>query len=250
MRRGEAFTRVNDPTELPMTPSSNASNPDRAFFASMAALALALVVVGFAPTFFLKDAFDAPDLSPLVHVHGVLFTAWPALLLAQALLIRNGKYALHRTLGAAGAALAIAMVITGFMVVLGKPRFNIASRAFIFTPLLGLILFPLFVAAAIRLRRDAQAHKRLMLLATILLITAGTRRVLHLLGFEPGPYVAELVTYALLLLPLAIYDLTRLHRLHPVTAWGGAILLLRHALHAAVAYTDGWQHFAARVTAH
>ena len=87
-----------------------------------------------------------------------------------------------------------------------------------------------------------------MLLATILLITAGTRRVFHLLGVEAGPYVAEFVTYALLLLPLAVYDLIRFHRLHAVTAWGGAILLLRHALHAAVAYTDTWQQFAARVT--
>jgi hypothetical protein len=145
-------------------------------------------------------------------------------------------------------ALMVAMVITGFMVVLGKPRPTIFSRAFIFTPLLGLILFPLFVGAAIRFRRNAAAHKRLMVLATILLMTAGVRRVLHLLGVEAGPYVAEFATYAVLLLPLAIYDLTRLHRLHTVTAWGGAILLLRHALHAAVAYTDVWQQFAARVT--
>ena len=227
-----------------------ASNPDRNFFTSIAALALALPLVGFAPTFFLKEAFDTPDLTPLVHLHGALFTAWPVLLLVQALLIRNGKYSLHRTLGVVGSVLAIAVVITGFMVVLGKPRFNIASRAFIFTPLLALILFPLFVGAAIRWRRDAPAHKRLMVLATILLMAAGTRRVLHLLGLEAGPYVAEFVTYGLFLVPLVGFDLSRLGRLHPVTAWGGAILLLRHVLHAAVAFTDGWQHFAAQVTPH
>jgi uncharacterized membrane protein len=224
------------------------SNPDRVFFAGVAALALTVVIVGFAPTFFLKEAFDTPDLTPLVHVHGALFTAWLALLLTQTLLIRNGKYSLHRTLGALGVALMVAMVITGFMVVLGKPRPTIFSRAFIFTPLLGLILFPLFVGAAIRFRRNPAAHKRLMLLATILLMTAGTRRVLHLLGVDAGPYVADFATYGLLLLPLAVYDLTRFHRLHAVTAGGGAILLVRHALHAAVAYTDVWQHFAARVT--
>jgi hypothetical protein len=223
-------------------------NPDRTFFASIAALALTLIVVGFAPTFFLKEAFDSADLSPRVHVHGALFTAWPLLFLAQALLIRSGNYSLHRTLGLIGIALAAGIVITGFIVVLGKPRFNIASRAFIFTPLLALILFPLFVGVAIRFRRDAATHKRWMLLATILLMTAGTRRVLHLLGIEAGPYVAELVTYALLLLPLVIYDVTRLRRLHPATAWGGAILLLRHGLHAGVAFTDQWQELAARIT--
>ena len=194
-----------------------ARNPDRTFFASIATLALTLIIVGFAPTFFLKEAFDTPDLTPRVHVHGALFTAWPLLLLAQALLIRSGKYSLHRTLGMFGIALVAGIVISGFMVVLGKPRFNIASRAFIFTPLLALILFPLFVGAAIRFRRDASAHKRWMLLATILLMSAGTRRVLHLLGIEAGPYVAEFVTYALLLLPLVVYDVARLHRLHPAT---------------------------------
>jgi uncharacterized membrane protein len=224
-------------------------NPDRVFFAGVAAFALAVVIAGFGPTFFLKEAFDTPDLKPLVHVHGALFTGWMVLLLTQTLLIRTGRYALHRTLGAVAVALMAAMVITGFMVVLGKPRFNIAARAFIFTPLLNLVLFPLFVGAAIRFRRDAQAHKRLMLLATSLLMTAGTRRVLHLFGLEPGPYVAEFATYAVVLLPLVIYDVTRFHRLHAVTAWGGAILLLRHVLHAGVAYTDEWQQFAARVTA-
>jgi uncharacterized membrane protein len=231
-----------------MTSIAAPMNPDRILFASLAALALTLILVGFAPTFFLKEAFDARDLKPIVHVHGAIFTAWPVLLLTQALLIRNGKYALHRTLGAVGVALVVAMVITGFIVVLGKPRPTVEMRAFIFTPLLALILFPLFVGAAIRLRRNPAAHKRLMLLGTILFIVAGTRRVLHLLGVEATPYLPELVTYSILLLPLAIYDLTRFRRLHAVTAWGGAILILRHVLHEAVAYTDGWQEFAARVT--
>jgi len=224
-------------------------NPDRTFFASIAALALILVIVGFAPTFFLKAAFDTPDLTPMVHVHAAFFTAWPLLFLAQALLIRRGNYSLHRTLGMAGMGLVVGIVITGFIVVLGKPRFNIASRAFIFTPLLALVLFPAFVGVAIRFRRNASVHKRWMLLATILLMSAGTRRVLHLLGVDTGPYVVEFVTYALLLLPLVVYDVTRLHRLHPATAWGGAILLLRHALHAGVAFTDQWQHLAATITA-
>jgi uncharacterized membrane protein len=223
-------------------------NSDRTFFTTIAAMGLAMVFIGFAPTFFLKDAFDTPDLSPRVHVHAAFFTAWPVLLLGQALLIRGKNYALHRTLGMAGVWLVAGIVITGFMVVLGKPRFSIAERAFIFTPLLALILFPLFVAAAIRFRRDAGTHKRLMLLATIMLIAAGTRRALKLVGIELGPYETHFVTYALFLLPLVIYDVSKLHRLHPATAWGGAILLLRHALHAAVAYTDQWQHLAARMT--
>ena len=223
-------------------------NPDRTFFTTMSAMVLAMVFIGFAPTFFLKEALDAPDLSPRVHVHAMFFTAWPLLFLGQALLIRGRNYALHRTLGVAGLCLVVGIVITGYIVVLGKPRFSSFERAFIFTPMLSLLLFPLFVAAAIRFRRDAGTHKRLMLLATILLIGGVARRALHLVGIEAGLYETHFIAYALFLLPLVIYDVTRLHRLHPATAWGGAILLLRHALQATVAYTEQWQHFAARIT--
>jgi uncharacterized membrane protein len=223
-------------------------NPDRTFFTTIAAMVLVMVFIGFAPTFFLKEALDAPELSLRVHVHAMFFTAWPLLLLGQALLIRGKNYELHRTLGVVGVCLVVGIVITGYTVVLGKPRFNAFERAFIFTPMLTLILFPLFVFAAIRFRRDAGTHKRLMLLATIMLVTGATRRALHLLGFEVGLYETHFITYALFLLPLVIFDITRLHRLHPATAWGGAILLLRHALQSMVGYTDQWQHFAARIT--
>lgn len=185
----------------------------------------------------------------MVHFHGALFTLWPVLLLTQALLIRNRNYELHRKFGMAGAVLCVAMTLTGIFVVLDKPRFNIASRAFIFTPLVGLILFPLFIAAAIRFRRDAATHKRLILLGTIILVPAGMRRAIHLLGFDQAEAYAYSITYVLVLLPLAIYDLKTRHRLHAATLCGGAILLARHVLHQFVAFTDGWQQWAARMTA-
>jgi hypothetical protein len=222
---------------------------DRNFFTAMAALILAISIFGFAPTFFLKDAFDAPDLKPTVHIHGALFTLWPVLLLTQALLIRSGKYGLHRILGMAGAVLCAAMVITGVFVVLDKPRFNIASRAFIFTPLVGLILFPLFIAAAIRFRRDAATHKRLILLGTIILVPAGLRRTMHILGFEQSEAYTYWIAYVLILLPLVVYDLKTRRTLHAATLWGGLLLISRHVLHHFVAFTDGWQHWAARMTA-
>ena len=73
-----------------------------------------------------------------------------------------------------------------------------------------MILFPLFVGVALRFRRNAAAHKRLMLLATIMLIGGVSRRALHLVGIEVGLYETHFITYALFLLPLVIYDVTRL----------------------------------------
>jgi hypothetical protein len=221
-------------------------NPDRIFFAAVASIAFAIAFIGFAPTYFLKGLFDTPELEPLVHVHAALFTAWPVLLLAQITLVRSGNVQLHRTMGTAAIGLVTLMVITGFLVVMGKPRPTVEARAFIFTPLLGLILFAAYFAAAIRLRRNFAAHKRLLLLATLFIVPAGMIRILRFSGGDTRYY--ELASYALVLLPLVIYDLVRLRRIHPATAWGGAILVLRHPLHAALAYTDEWQAIAAWLT--
>jgi hypothetical protein len=226
-------------------------DPDRLFFAAVASVALAVAFVGFAPTYYLKVWFDTPTLTPLVHVHAAVFTLWPALLVTQGLLIRSNHIRLHRSLGNAAAVLVILIVLTGFMVVLGKPRPNVQTRAFIFTPLLGLILFSGFFAVAVWFRRDPGTHKRLMLLSALFIVPAGMSRIMRFSGVEPGVYgfLYEFLSYALVLGPLVVYDFVRLRRIHLATLWGGAILILRHPLHAVVAYTDEWQRVAAWLTA-
>jgi hypothetical protein len=68
------------------------------------ALAVALTVfAGFAPTYYLRLRYS-PD-SPLpgmLHLHGLVFTAWILLFLAQSTLVAAGRTDLHRRLGAAG----------------------------------------------------------------------------------------------------------------------------------------------------
>jgi hypothetical protein len=231
-------------------PNTAAHNPDRIFFVTMTALAFAIVFVGFAPTFYLKEFFDTPPLEPLVHVHGVAFTLWPLLIVTQVLLIRRGNYTLHRTLGAVGIFIVAVMVITGYMVIFGKPRPTEAARAFIFTPMMDLVLFPLFVAAGIRFRREADKHKRLMYLATFFTIGAGMRRVLHLFGFDSGLIpglpitLVFTVTFTVLLVPLLVYDVATLKRIHPVTLVGLAVIVARVPLHNAISHTDQWQRIA------
>ena len=146
--------------------------------------------------------------------------------------------------GEVAVGLVVVMVITGYMVIFGKPRPTAAARAFIFTPMLSLLLFPLFVAAAIHFRRDPATHKRLMLLATMAIAAAGKSRLMVMLGLDATHYRAYAATYAVLLLPLITFDLARLGTLHRATAWGSALLLVRHVLHQAIANTDQWQRIA------
>lgn len=217
------------------------------FFSGMAVLILLAIVVGFARTYFLRGILPPPtpaplELTPLIHLHGLLFTAWVFLLLVQARLVVAKRTEIHRRLGMAGAVLATMMVGIGTLVAIqavgrGVGPFGMDPRGFLVVPLFALGLFAVFVVMGIRATRDPPHHKRLMLLATIALLPPAIARWLLPMGFAP-PVV--LVVATLFLVPLVIWDLRTLGRLHPVTLWGGLLLVASGPLRIALARTEGW----------
>jgi hypothetical protein len=225
---------------------------ERAFFGGMAALIAATAFLGFARTYYLRALVDAPSpplptLTPLLHLHGVLFSAWVVLLFAQSRLVAAGRIDLHRRLGIAGAALAVLMIVVGTLTALqgvlrGVSPGGIDPRRFLAVPLFALLVFGLLLFAGIRARRDPQSHKRLVLLATVALLPPALARwVIVYLGLGP-PVVLALST--LFVLPLVAWDLRTLGRLHPATLWGGLLVIASGPLRLAVAFTDGWLAFA------
>ena len=53
---------------------------------------------GFGPTFFLRPFFDVPPIPLYLYLHGVVGTAWFALVVTQAVLIANRQFTRHRQL--------------------------------------------------------------------------------------------------------------------------------------------------------
>ena len=70
-------------------------NEDR-FFIGLAALCAAIAIPGFAPTYWMQLPAGTFVGSPLVHLHGLLFTAWTLFFISQAVLIANRRYPSHR----------------------------------------------------------------------------------------------------------------------------------------------------------
>jgi uncharacterized membrane protein YozB (DUF420 family) len=225
------------------------------------ALALtAFVFAGFAPTYFMLSYFHGATLSglpegatltPLVHMHAFVTSAWMVLLVAQTGLISARRYDLHRTLGLAALGLIPLMLIVGMATALTAARLahvppGWTPPAFLLIPLSTVIGFALFAALALAFRRDAQMHKRLMLLATIsLVIPAGARLASHLqsIGIPAGP-AGGMLLVNLFLVALVAFDLFTRSRLHPATLWGGGAFLLSEPLRVAISHTDAWQGFA------
>ncbi|MQA29551.1 MAG: hypothetical protein GEU82_06895 [Luteitalea sp.] len=97
----------------------------RVFHFVMAAAFLLTTFAGFGPTYFLRGFSDRPPLDPLFHLHGLVFTSWLLLLLAQTTLVARNRVDWHRRLGIAGAGLSAVMVIVGIMAAIASARHGI-----------------------------------------------------------------------------------------------------------------------------
>ena len=220
----------------------------------MSAAKAAVVSLGFSRTFFLRpwfpgaEAFAAPE--AIFYVHGALNTTWMALLIVQAVLIRTRQVALHRRLGLFGGILAAIIVVvgsTGCLVAARRPGgfigVPIPPLQFLAAVLTDLLLFGLFVGLALAWRQDSQAHKRLMLLATVNLLDAAIVRIPVAFIADGAPLMSHWLSDAFIIL-LIIWDASTRRRLHPVTLWGGLLIVASQPLRFMVGATQPWLAFA------
>jgi hypothetical protein len=226
---------------------------DRLFYGGMAVAMAVTVVTGFARTYYLRGYFGpsasvtgGTDLTPLVHLHGALFTAWMVVFIVQTALVATRRVAIHRRLGLAGVALAASMVVVGTKTAIaaaarGSAPPGIEPLVFLVVPIFDLILFSGFVATAVWRRRDKEAHKRLMLLAYISIIVAGVARIPGMIALGPLGFFAASFLFAVLGM---IYDRWSRGRIHSVYKWGFALLVLSVPVRLALSSTAAWRSFA------
>ena len=210
-------------------------------------IAMALTVfVGFAPTYYMKTAFGTPALAPLYHVHGFLFTCWMLLLIAQPALVATGRTALHRRVGVVGGLLAAGMVVAALAVSIdlgrrGASPPGVPPLVFLVVPLTTVVVFPMLIGAALLWRNRPQIHKRLMLIGSMELITAGFGRWPVVGPLGPMAYFAATDLFVLALL---VHDRATTGRFHRATLWGGLFLIASQPLRLMIGGTDTWQAFA------
>ena len=218
----------------------------RLFYLAMAVALAITAFVGFAPSYFLKPIFrPAVVLTPLVHVHGLLFGTWTLLLVVQTSLVAAQRTDLHRKLGVAGVVLALLMLAAGGMLALDSARRGLAPGGvdpvtFLAIPLGALAMFAGFFGAAIATRRRPATHKRLMLLATTSIITPAIARLWFV---HQQPPIALGLTNLFVLAAVA-HDWWRDRRVHPVYIWGGLFILVSGPMRIAIGHTDLWHTIA------
>jgi uncharacterized membrane protein YozB (DUF420 family) len=205
---------------------------DRAagFYLAIPLVGVAAIAIGFSTTYFMPMWRRTLDVPPVVHLHGALNLSWVILVISQVLLVRERQTPLHRRIGLIGLPLAIAMLITGCVVALWSAKRDFPLRgpvaaSSIIGVVTSLTIFAGLVALAIIWRRWPDWHKRLMLLATIVVLWPAWFRIRHLMPWVPRPDLWFAVFAAdSLIMVAALRDLIKYGRVHPVwlyfgTAW-------------------------------
>ena len=226
----------------------------RSRFYPLIALAFAaVIIVGFARTYYLRAFFPVPPITTLLHLHAIVFSAWLLLFVAQTKLIARQNYALHMKVGIAGVVLAVLVVVIGYVTAIAgapavRPRpMGFSGLQFLIFPLSGIALFSVFVAAAISLRRKAALHKRFMVLAMISVLGPPVARLIRLADLGEHFIAIQATVTAAFVVWALLYDWFKYRRVHPVFAIGGTLVVLAWPLRAAVAQSDAWVTIASRL---
>jgi hypothetical protein len=215
-----------------------------------ALLAALVIFAGFARTFYLKGLFGTPPLSSLLMVHGLVMTLWIVIFIVQIALVANGRSGLHRRLGLLGGCLAVIIVVMGVAAAIDAgrrgftPSQQITPLMFMAIPIIDVGVFGALVGAALLKRHRTATHKRLMLLATLGIVTPGAARLPLDVIRQAGLPAFFGVMIACVFAVVAI-DTARNRRLHPAFGWGAAVLIVSVPLRIALAQTAAWQQFAA-----
>ena len=249
---GGGSATVAVPGGFPASVSAHDRTIEHRFFTAMAIAIAITVLAGFARTYYLRAWFDSQPISPLLHLHGFVFSAWIALYLTQTSLVASDRVRAHRRLGVAGGVLAAVLVVVGITTAIVRVRQGAAPPGgppppvFLVVPLTDMLLFAGLLGAGLYYRRQMAVHKRLMLLATVALLAAPIARLPF--GFLHGSILAVFGLADLFVIALVGFDFTMYRRIHRATAWGGLALVASQPLRLMLGGTSLWLAFAGWLT--
>ena len=222
---------------------------ERVFYSGMAVLLCICVYIGFSPTYFQAGMLRAPLPSPILHIHGAVFTLWMLIFTVQAALISARRVKWHRTFGTIAFCLPPIMIILGVIAAIdalhrGVQIGPLDPAVSLAIPLIGIFAFTIVIYASWRARRRPDAHKRLIMLATMGLVGAAFGRYpWERIGLPPAAGAATGV--GVLILFFLIYELATIHRIHRSTMWAAPLVFASIAFSVPIGMTPAWHAFAA-----
>ncbi len=205
----------------------------------MALVMATVVIYGFSQT-IVDNLVHAPIPRPgLLYVHAAVFSAWMALFVLQTSLVAFGNVPLHRRLGVVWVVVGAALPIIGTATGIVMRRFRVIhdhdTLPFLAVPLTDMAIFTALFLLAVLWRRRPEFHRRLMFLATCVLMDAAFMRLPFAdAWFDTGWFYAAVDVLVLIAL---VRDLMIDRRVHAVYAVGLPLMAV-----AQVVAWSLWQH--------
>jgi hypothetical protein len=230
----------------------------RFFYVGMAITCALIAFAGFTPTYWAPMMAGTLDVAPIVHLHGLVFTAWTLFFILQTSLAASGRIERHRALGLLGVSLATAMLFVGLAAAIHSLENSIEAGygdraiAFSIVPMTTVTFFAGFVAGAVSNVRRPEIHKRLMVLASVAILMAAFARIVRMLVgrvADAGPPPVEFtvvpaIATDLLIAVAMIHDWRTRGRPHPVYLIGGGIWLAVQFGRIPFSHTPQWRAIA------
>jgi hypothetical protein len=165
---------------------------DRYFYFAMSLLIAGIVVWGFSHT--VNDVLFHPAIPRpvLLWIHAAVFSGWVVFYILQSALVRTHNVKLHRRLGWFGAGLAGAMVPLGLAIAVIMGRFDkhvlqvTDADQFLSIPFGDILVFGVCASLAVAWRRRPDLHRRLLFLATCVLLEAPFDRFDYIYDHDLG----------------------------------------------------------------
>jgi uncharacterized membrane protein YiaA len=221
------------------------------FFLIMSVVGLFAVLAGFAKTFIMPVTagnFKAPF---TIYLHGALALGWVVLFMTQTFLIHNKNYRAHMTLGILGIFIAVGVSVTMLPAGLHQAQRELkeglgeTAISGIVGTLTSAIIFLSLVIAGIVNRNNSEWHKRLMLLATIVVLWPAWFRFRHYFPSVPRPDIWFAVVLADSLIVISwIRDKIVNNKVHPALIYVGLFIIIEHIFEVITFDNTSWRYFA------
>jgi len=221
------------------------------YFFAMSIIGLLAVLTGFGKTFIqplIAGRFSAPL---VVYVHGAFAFSWVMLFIIQASLINFKKYSTHIFVGSIGILIAFGTAFTMLPVGLYATKRDLLQGYgdLAISNIVGVVTSALMylgiVIAGLLYRNNAATHKRLMLLATIVVLWPAWSRFRHYFPSVPRPDIwFSLVLADSLILISCVWDKMVNRKIHPVFIYVGAFIILEHLFEVIYFDSPAWRSVA------
>jgi hypothetical protein len=233
-------------------PAATIGSMIRRMYVPAALLFVVLAMVGFWPSYFgplFKGSVKAPL---LIHLHAFVFTSWLCLFVAQVVFAATRHLRLHVQLGRWVMAYSVIVLIAGVLAMVEGFGARLATgdvfraQRWLFGVIRDMAFFFPFLLAGWIYRRKPEIHKRLMIVATTIMVLPAVSRM-SFLG-APVPLWTFMLVWSFPIYALMINDVRTKRLVHPVYLVG-LVSMLTMRLILPLGSSAVWQAIASRITA-